>query len=122
MVRRAFQVVDNIMTDEPVALRAMQRIEDHIQTCSRNYDIMTSTFTDVKNAIKDTNRLLMSFIAFVIVTVVGFASYTYVQNQTLANQLTDARIRQSQAINAIPDVTASKVAAKVAQQQPESAP
>lgn len=122
MVHRAFQVVDNIMTDEPVALRAMQRIEDHIQTCSRNYDTMTSTFTDVKNAIKDTNRLLMSFIAFVIVTVVGFASYTYVQNQTLANQLTDARIRQSQAINAIPDVTASKVAARVAQQQPESAP
>lgn len=108
------------MSDEPLAVRAMQRIEDHIAACSRNYDTMTDTFTDVRNAIKDTNKLLTAFIGFVVVTVVGFAGYTYSQNSALAAQLTEARIRQAQAISQIPDVTASKVAAKVAQQQPEN--
>ena len=107
--------------DEPQAALAMQRIQDHIEACSRNYQAMTDTFVDVKNAIKNTNQLLQGFIGFVVVTVVAFAGYTYVQDQALASQLAESRAKQAQAIQQIPDVTASKVVSKVeAEQQPPS--
>lgn len=108
------------MSDEPLAMRAMQRIEDHMAACADNYTAMTRTFTDVKDAIKDTNRLLMAFIGFVIVTVVSFAGYTYTQNTALAAQLAQTRAVQAQTLSQIPDVTASKVAATVKAQQPEN--
>ena len=116
MPSRAFSVVEGtgIVTDEPMALRAIQRIEDHIEACSQNYGAMTATFTEVKDAIKDTNKLLFSFISFVVITVVAFAGYTYVQQQALASQLTAARISQAEAISRIPQVTADRVVAKVA--------
>ncbi len=106
------------MSDEPLAVRALQRIEDHIEACSTNYGTMIATFKEVKDAIKDTNRLLMSFIAFVIATVVGFAGYTYVQNQALASALAASRAASAVAVSQIPSKTAEAVTAKLPVQTP----
>lgn len=97
------------MTDEPMAAVALQRIQDHIDGCAHNYAAMTETFIEVKDAIKDTNKLLLSFISFVALTVVTFAGYTYVQQESLARQLADARAAQAAAVQQIPEKTVQKL-------------
>lgn len=98
---------------EPKAELALQRIQDHIDACAKNYGVMADTFTEVRDSIKSTNRILQAFIAFVVATVVTFAGYTYTQDQSLNVQMTDAKVAASIAAansQKIPDETANKIA------------
>lgn len=97
------------MSDEPKADLALQRIQDHIDACSKNYGSMNSTFGEIRDSIKATNKLLISFISFAVFTVVAFAGYSYTQSQSLASQLAAARLQQAQAVQQIPDATVEKL-------------
>ena len=95
--------------EEPLAALAMQKIQDHLETCSHNYDVMSQTFRELRDSIKDTNKLLIGFIGGVFAVVVTFAGYTYQQSQTLSTQLQKARIANTQAIAQVPELTAQKL-------------
>lgn len=89
----------------------MQRIQDHIDACTHNYVEMGRTFEQIRDSIKDTNKLLMGFIAGVIAVVVTFAGYTYVQQQALGAQLAQYRQASTNAISQIPNETVRKLGA-----------
>ena len=102
------------MGEEVTAAMAMMKIEDHIDSCAQNYAAMTGTFKEVRGAIRDTNRMLIAFIAAVFGTVVVFAGYSYVQDQSLHEQLVQARVSAATAATAaqeIPDKTVQKLQA-----------
>lgn len=87
----------------------MQKITDHIDACSTNYESMRETFREVRDSIKNTNKLLLTFITGVLAVVITFTGYTYVQSQVLAQQLAAARAQQAAALAQIPDKTAKAV-------------
>ena len=89
---------------------ALRLVTDHIQDC-------TTARISTANAIGEVKNLIMRMIWGLIAGAVAFGAFYFVQATTLANQLTLARAQQAAAISQIPDVTASKVAAKVAPPQ-----
>lgn len=82
---------------------ALRLITDHIKDC-------TIARQNTADAIGDVKKLLVGFIAAVFTTVVVFAGYSYVQQQSLAHQLQQAQIQQAAAVAAIPDRTVRQLA------------
>jgi secreted protein with Ig-like and vWFA domain len=97
--------------DEPLAAQAMQRIADHIDACSHNYGVLNDTFVQVRESIKNTNKLLITFMTGVAACVITFAAYQYTQSQALAAQLAESRSATASAIQQIPVKTAQAVGA-----------
>lgn len=81
---------------------ALRLITDHLAECA-------SERRDTKNAIKDVRNLLLGFIASVFAVVITFTGYTYVQAQTLAQQLAATRAQTASQISEIPGKTAQAV-------------
>ena len=61
------------------------------------------------------NKITLGFMVAVLGTLVTFTGYSYVNGQTLANQLALARYQQAQATAQIPEKTAEAVQAKLPQ-------
>lgn len=79
------------MGDPSDGTTALALITGHIAEC-------TQARIDTKEAIKDVRNLLITFIGAVMLVVVTFAGYTYVQQQSLEHQ---AQAAQAATLNAI---------------------
>lgn len=88
--------------DGDAGVTALALVNAHMRDC-------VQARIDTKSAITEVRNLLIVFIGAVFVVVVAFAGYSYVEGQTVAKQLTDAKLAAVQAVHQTAAETVEKL-------------
>lgn len=94
------------MGDPSDGTTALRLITDHIIECKDERRETRALIGELKD-------LFIKFISGLIACIIVFGGYYFIQSQTLASQLTQARAQQAEAVSLIPSRTADAVAAKL---------
>lgn len=94
------------MGDPSDGTTALRLISDHIIECKDER-------RETRALIQELKDLFLKLISGMIACLIVFGGYYFVQSQTLAQQLTQTRAQQAEAVSQIPSRTADAVAAKL---------
>lgn len=90
--------------------QAMQRIQDHIDECGRNYLTNAKAQNDLRESIRDLSKTLIGFIGAVFMVVIGFAGYTYATEQRLLENQRTSQAATVEAMHKTAEETVKKLA------------